>query len=283
MEKEINTTRRRIGRAANVFLAASIAVGGLEASATDANNAPKNESDINTKNPPTILNDRMQGFNRDSVSNGSINVILDNSPGHRMAGFKPSSAPSKSPGSQATGERFTQKLLELNKTPPLDRIVYSLKEHPQLFSKNKIEDVKMYYPIYEAVAQKYDLPWYLLWIIHEAESNASRSVGAFDGQSAPYFGGMQRDPRVWDQAYVDKASEGLSYLEELPQRHKSDWMEIAAAGSELHNNIKQDLSQGASLNESILFALKRYSAEGPAYSRYELLKLYEKILPEKVQ
>lgn len=154
--------------------------------------------------------------------------------------------------------------------------VVSAMESDKMFKKRHVKDVKIYYPIYKAVADKYDLDWYLLFIVHEHETGASAGT-----RVNPYYvGGMQRDPNVWTEEYVDKAFDGLEHLARLPQRRKGDAREIAAAGRILNANYDKYKGQGDSKNEAVLKALLLYSAERPAYERFDDYKDYKKVLDQ---
>lgn len=132
----------------------------------------------------------------------------------------------------------------------------------------------MYYPFYKAVADKYNIDWYLLWIIHEGETGASAGKKGFLSTS-PYVGGMQILP-MW-QKYAAKASGGLENLRSLPQRHANDWEQIALAAWIIDRNIKQYENNGDSKNVAVHNALKLYSALGPAERRFTLYVQYGKI------
>ena len=69
---------------------------------------------------------------------------------------------------------------------PKDQVLEVLREHSEVFSQNDIEDIGIYFPIYEKVGERYDLPWYLLFIVHKAESTASRNEGAFESGRRHY-------------------------------------------------------------------------------------------------
>lgn len=157
----------------------------------------------------------------------------------------------------------------------LDQIISKMKSNNDLFNRKYIEDVEMYYPIYKAVADKYDLDWYLIWIVHEKETGASAGKAGFASDSY-YVGAMQRDPNIWTEEFVDKASEGLEDLAKLPQRHKDDWKEIAAGAKILDRNFdkyNEDLSE----NKAVLKALLLYSAEEPARERFDIYKDYKEV------
>lgn len=107
------------------------------------------------------------------------------------------------------------------------------------FSDKEIEDIKMYYPIYKAVADQFHIDWYLIWINHEAETGASRSTIAFNGKTYPYFGGWQRNVITWPKEYVDAAFKGFEYLQSIKTRNKTDASEAAAMAAQVAPNIKE--------------------------------------------
>lgn len=159
-----------------------------------------------------------------------------------------------------------------------DSILQILNSHPELFSKKKIADFKMYYPIYKAVSDKYpNVDWFLLWINHEAETGASDSVIAFNGGTYPYFGGMQRNVNVWPKSYVDNAFKGLESLSVILTKNPTDAEEIAAAAEELNDNIVHYLSSGK--ERAVFNALKLYTGGGTQTEiRFGLWQQYESLL-----
>lgn len=159
----------------------------------------------------------------------------------------------------------------------LQSVLSKIKANEDVFSDKYIKDVKMYYPIYKAVADKYHMDWYLLWIVHENETGASAGKKGFVLNSY-YKGAMQRDPNIWTNDFVDKAAEGLEDLVSIPQRHKDDWKEIAAGAKILDRNIEQYADLGKM--NAILNSLLLYSADEQAYKRFELYKKYDKIFSE---
>lgn len=142
------------------------------------------------------------------------------------------------------------------------------------FSAQDREDIKLYYPIYSAVGAKYDISWYLLWIIHEQETTASFSQSAFE-QGHAHYGAMQRSVAFYGEDAVNEASAGLDALALLPQRHLDDWREIAFAGWKLRRDIDSATGEGSS--EPVLGALYAYSAAGPANYRWQLYQTYRNI------
>lgn len=161
----------------------------------------------------------------------------------------------------------------------LTNIVATMSSNPKVFSDKYIQDVKTYYQIYKEVADKYNLDWYLLFIVHENETGASAGTGGFSLDSY-YKGAMQRDPNIWTQDFVNNASEGLEGLGDLPQRKKDDWKEIAAGASILSRNINQYIELGK--DKAVLNALLLYSADGPAHKRFEIYQKYNEIFSEEV-
>lgn len=164
----------------------------------------------------------------------------------------------------------------------LEQVVGIMQNHSDIFSDKYINDLKMYYPIYKVVADKFDIDWYLLFIVHENETGASAGEKGFAPESY-YIGAMQRDPNIWDKDYVNKAAKGLEDLAKLPQRHKDDWREIAAAASMLSDNFYEYKSRGDSKNDAVKKALLRYSAEEPARTRFELYKQYSQVFENEAE
>lgn len=162
---------------------------------------------------------------------------------------------------------------QLSSTEVLDIV----ENNRQVFSKQDVADINMYYPIYKAVGDRYDIDWYLLWIMHQEESTVSRNPHAFDGSNG-YAGAMQRNPYFYPEEIVDGASEGLEYLAELPQRYPTDWREIAFAGWKISRD--KNYAQNAGAGEPLLSALFAYSAQGPALSRWEKFNYFSNIFNE---
>ncbi len=156
----------------------------------------------------------------------------------------------------------------------LKDILSKMDEHKDLFSEKYIQDVEMYYPIYKAVADKYKIDWYLLWIVHEKETGASAGTRGF-AQDSYYKDAMQIAP-FW-QKYADQASKGLEDLKKLPQRHKNDWEQIALGAWILNRNIDKKIENGGSMDDAVHNALVLYSADGPAEKRFAMYESYKKI------
>jgi hypothetical protein len=162
----------------------------------------------------------------------------------------------------------------------LNRVLSKMKENPNLFKEKHLKTVEMYYPIYKAASDKYDIDWYLLFIVHEAETGASRGERGFAPDSY-YKGAMQRDPNIWPESYVRNSARGLEYLKKLPQRHSTDWREIASAAHMLSDNFHLYKERGYTSLEAYKRALLRYSAEGPALNRFNTLRKEAKVFGVK--
>jgi hypothetical protein len=156
-----------------------------------------------------------------------------------------------------------------NSNNDLTEVISKMKEHKNIFSDKYVQDVKMYYPIYKAVGDKYHMDWYLLWIVHENETGASAGWRGFVPESY-YKGAMQRDPNTWDQDFVNNAAKGLEDLAKLPQRHQDDWKEIAAGAAILDRNIKHYQNLGK--DKAVFNALRLYSTLEAAKERFALYK-----------
>jgi len=121
-------------------------------------------------------------------------------------------------------------------------------------------DLKIYYPIYRAAQDRFGTPWYLTWIVHEAESTASQNPNAFI-QGATHFGAMQRSVQYHPQEDADRAGAGFEYLATLDVRNPTDIKEIPWGASALAEYIQRA--------GSILGGLELYSAAAPAQARYQ--------------
>lgn len=134
----------------------------------------------------------------------------------------------------------------------------------------KTEDLEMYYPIYRTAQDKYGVPWELMWIIHEAESTASRNEAAFENNI--HYGAMQRALEFHPQEDIDRANVGMEYLQTLPVRHFDDAAEIVWAAAAV--------AEWAGEEKDYARALYKYSASGPAADRLQKFKELELLLGE---
>ncbi len=155
----------------------------------------------------------------------------------------------------------------------IEAVIEKVVTNPQVFGPENVtrfaEDLRLYYPIYHVAADRYQLPWYLLWIIHEAESKASRDENAFK-PGFEHYGAMQRSKYYHPDEIVDKISSNLAILAFLPQRHYDDWREIVWAAAK----IAEDRAKTGSLES----ALYRYSSAQQAELRWQLFLKYSEIL-----
>jgi hypothetical protein len=83
----------------------------------------------------------------------------------------------------------------------------------------RIEDYNLYFSMYKAGEEKYKVPWFLLWLLHEQESGAS--LHPYPEQSG-YVGGMQRSKYYYDEQYVAESIKGFEFLNLLPQRYSKN-------------------------------------------------------------
>jgi len=153
----------------------------------------------------------------------------------------------------------------------MSKVISEMQKRPDVFSKRVIEDVEIYYPIYKAVGDKYGLKWYLLWIVHEAESTASIDPKAFERTTGP-VGAMQINLSYHN---VDHAGDGLEYLATLLQRHPNDWKDIAGGASILARSIKNYSYLHKDL--PIEVALERYASVRAGEYRFAIYEEYKKI------
>lgn len=156
----------------------------------------------------------------------------------------------------------------------LDGIEKKMILRKDLFSEQDFEDLRIYYPIYAAASEKYNIPWYLLWITHKGESTVSRNPEVFK-PGGLHHGSMQRAVKFYSKEDVRIATTGLEFLAELelPQRHFDDWEEIVWAASKLRRDWDA--------TGSLLGALHSYSALGPAEFRYYQFQIFSQIFEQK--
>jgi len=167
--------------------------------------------------------------------------------------------------------------LELVQAREKAKVLEIIDLHPEAFLKQDRVDIEMYYPIYKAAGDKFNVDWFLLWIVHQKESTVSRDSNAFNGSNG-YAGAMQRNPYFYPESVVDLASKGLEQLAVLPQRNPTDWREIAFAAWKINRDRQNAQNRGA--NEPLLSALFAYSAQGPALSRWDKFNYFSNIFNE---
>lgn len=147
--------------------------------------------------------------------------------------------------------------------PKIERI---LEVASSKFSPDQNQDLKIYTPFYLAGEIKFEVPWLLLWIIHEEETTTSRDKNP---DRSGYFGAMQRDNSFWPDRDAEKAIADMPFLKTLPQRYPSDAREILWASSFIraHANRIQAKYPQQSDEECVLNSLFNYCAESHAKSR----------------
>lgn len=196
----------------------------------------------------------------------------DNSPGERLTDVFPS--PSAIPSSETSLSPDEQKIQDLqNETAGYVQIA----QESGKVSDKWINDLKMYGPIYIAVAEKFGIDWKMLWVTHEMESGASaKDSKAFDGSTYPYVGGMQRNQKTWSDEFIKEAFSSLEYLSSIPTNHHGDAQEIAGAGAMMGPNMKQYIELGekrAIFNTFSLFSGSEVSAQ----KRLDLWEKYNEL------
>src|SRR3989344_1216053 len=153
-----------------------------------------------------------------------------------------------------------QKLKEISRE--LANVLETVDANPNIFDvEQDRQDLNMYFPIYKAAGEKFDIPWYLLWVIHQQESTVSRDESAFVVDSDWQYGAMQRATTLHFEENVTFATRGLEYLAQLPQRYPDDWREIAWAAMKI--------SEDRQTTGTILSALARYSSYENALNRWD--------------
>ncbi len=154
------------------------------------------------------------------------------------------------------------------------------------FSQEQVlQDFELYFPMYWACQEEYSIPWFLTWIVHVHESTVSRDPrNPAAEKNSQHKGCMQRDPRFYDEAVVEKAVGEWGFLKDLPQRQTKkagfstdDFAEILFFGDKLRRDANQTVQPKHadwSDEQCFLQALYSYSADWPARARiYQYQKL----------
>lgn len=102
---------------------------------------------------------------------------------------------------------------------------------------DKIEMLRMYYPIYRTAQEAFNVSWYLLWLIHDAESGLSTDPTAFEDTRENY-GAMQRAKKIYGELKVKSITFSYQYLANLPQNHPDDWREILWAAAKISRDAE---------------------------------------------
>ena len=136
------------------------------------------------------------------------------------------------------------------------------------------KDFNMYFHMYWAAKEKYEVPWQLLWIAHIHETVVSRDP---DPTRSGFVGAMQRSSQFYPQEYVDDAILGWEHLGLLPQRYPDDFREIFFASKKMRIDAEEVLKNRPklSLEEAILEVQSNYCAKWASdlrVTRYQEIK-----------
>ena len=134
-----------------------------------------------------------------------------------------------------------------------------------------IEAIQIYWPIYQTAADRFQVPWYLIWIIHGEESTFSKNPAAFD-QARAHFGAGQRNRSLHPDWVIERYAAGFEYLAQIPTRHPSDWKEILWMGAKL--------AEDSQTTGSLQNALARYSPVNAAYY-YSLFQFWTAVFAQR--
>lgn len=169
------------------------------------------------------------------------------------------------PGPIITSEKASAEELEAKREWSKAKRV--IEANPALFSPQDLKDTELYFPIFWEAAKKYELPsWIPLPILQKAESSFSRDKKAFTGKNG-YVGGMQRDPIIYGEDYVDEAVSGApEYLFNIETRHPSDIREIYFAARKLRADMDSS-AHAEDLDWALVDALYAYSRGDHARDR----------------
>lgn len=148
------------------------------------------------------------------------------------------------------------------------------------------EDLNMYFDMYWAGWEKYQVPWYMLWVMHIQESTVSRDKKAEnDGALQVYRGNLNSMPGLLN------ADDGYERLRDLPQRFSTrggarttDSQEILRGASYIrlfaNERITRNPKTYADNDEKAVLDVvnKDYSAEIYGDQRVKKYKEIKKIL-----
>lgn len=143
---------------------------------------------------------------------------------------------------------------------------------------DKIEMLRMYYPIYRIAQEAFDVPWYLLWLIHDAESGLSTDPIAF-GNTRENYGAMQRAKNTYGEVEVESIAFSYKYLANLPQNHPDDWREILWAAAKISRdaeNAKRSYAHN-NWNRALEEAQHAYCSKPEAIIRIERFRKLKEI------
>jgi hypothetical protein len=161
----------------------------------------------------------------------------------------------------------------------MGRVIFKMHAHTEYFTPEMINVVEMYYPIYKAVGDKFNVRWYLIFLVHWEESTGDDNIQAFDGSSAPHMGGMQINPDNYKNIDLKNATSDLEYLKKLRTKHpERDLQDIAEGALILHTDIQKYENHGYSEDDSVEIALEKYTnVKTGQYRFFAFYKPYEKI------
>ncbi|MBI2028953.1 hypothetical protein HYT02_00905 [Candidatus Gottesmanbacteria bacterium] len=154
--------------------------------------------------------------------------------------------------------------------PILTNNIDKISKIPNTGKLTDLNLLRTYYPVYRVGQDRFGIPWYLLWIIHERESTMSTNINAFN-MSTGYKNAMQRDPRTYtDEEAVSLANEyDYEYLKFLSLNHPSDYLEIPYAAKILRDHAIRIMGKGDAdnWNEAVGLSLNNYCSQECADSR----------------
>lgn len=150
-------------------------------------------------------------------------------------------------------------------------------------AEEQLDDLRMYFPMYIAAQKKYQIPWCLLWVIHEQETRASRDEHPSRGG---FRGAMQIAPGHMEDPWIQEAPDGWEMLDDLPQRYHprnnssikdrfrtKDWEEILRSGSFINyqSRVRYD-----NCSEDSILQVVTYNYSATYYGR-QRVKKYEEL------
>lgn len=138
-----------------------------------------------------------------------------------------------------------------------------------------LQVLKMNYVFYRLAQDEFDVPWFVLWLIHDAESTCSFDDIAYvpgpDGQ----YGAMQRASDFHPDSQVAAIAARYPILVKLPQKRAGDGSEIMWAAQKLDSDAKSAMRQDLRKDRTwgLADAVIGYSARTIGQARWESMQV----------
>lgn len=156
-----------------------------------------------------------------------------------------------------------------------------LEKNPQITASINQE----YYSVYKAAEYRFGVPWYLLWMIHNAESGCTA-----DPEKAYrllHYGAMGRQQSFYPDSQVEKIVSGNYFkpFYTVPLRDRRDWKEIIWAADKIHYDayLAMKYEEIADRNMAFEKAMHAYCPKEEAERRIERFRVLREIFSNDTQ